>query len=225
MPVDSRASAKSVGGPVTADPIRVSTLQSLLKRGCDLLAAALGLLALAPLMILIAVLVRMSSRGPVLYRQQRVGRDLVPFSILKFRTMVVDADKLGLPLTAGRDPRITSVGHLLRKTKLDELPQLINVFRGEMSLVGPRPEVPKYVELFRDRFARVLVVRPGITDLASIKYRDESEVLAEADDPERAYVEQILPDKLGLAEEYVGRLSLPLDLWILGRTFLKLFGA
>ena len=195
----------------------------MLKRLIDIIASGLGLMVLSPFMLLVAVAVKLSSSGPILFRQTRVGKDFRPFEILKFRTMVVDAEKLGLQITAGRDPRITTIGRILRKTKMDELPQLINVFCGDMSLVGPRPEVPKYVDLFRSRFENALSVRPGITDLASIKYRDESEVLAEAEDPETAYVEIVLPDKLQIADEYILRRSVGLDLWILSRTFLRLF--
>lgn len=194
------------------------------KRVVDLLLSLLGLLVLLPWLALIALAIRLTSPGPVLFRQSRVGRDLKRFDILKFRTMVVDAEWLGLPLTAGKDPRITTIGQVLRKTKLDELPQLINVLKGDMSLVGPRPEVPKYVEMFKEEFARVLVVRPGITDLASIRYRDESEILEKSDDPEQTYIDELLPDKLRLADEYVRRSSLRLDFWVIGRTILRIFG-
>jgi lipopolysaccharide/colanic/teichoic acid biosynthesis glycosyltransferase len=190
----------------------------------DILASMIGLLIVAVPMLMIAVVVRLSSPGPIFFRQTRVGQNLKTFDILKFRTMVVDAEKLGLQITAGKDPRVTTIGRILRKTKLDELPQLLNVLKGDMSLVGPRPEVPKYVEMFKEQFERILVIRPGITDLASIKYRDESAILAEADDPEAAYIEQVLPDKLRLAEEYVGRSSLRLDLWVIGKTLLRLLG-
>ncbi len=189
-----------------------------LKRGFDLGASFIGLLVTAPIMLLAAVAVRLSSPGPVFFRQERMGRGFRAFQILKFRTMVVDAPRLGAQITAGADPRITEVGRFLRKSKIDELPQLINVFRGDMSLVGPRPEVPKYVELFRDDYQVILRVRPGITDPASIKYRDESAILGQADDPERAYVEQILPDKIAIAREYVAHQSLLGDVAILCRT-------
>lgn len=193
----------------------------MLKRIFDVLVSALGIFILSPLMIPIAIGIRVSSPGPILFRQVRVGRHLMPFEILKFRTMVVNAEKLGLQLTAGEDPRITWIGRFLRKAKFDELPQLFNVLKGEMSLVGPRPEVPKYVEMFRDQFARVLTVRPGITDLASIKYRDESEILRDAEDPEQAYINEVLPDKLKLAEEYATRSSILLDVWVLWKTLLR----
>ena len=188
----------------------------------DVLVSSIGLVFVLLPMLVIAILVRVTSRGPIFFRQTRVGQNMKLFEILKFRTMVVDAEKLGLQLTAGKDPRVTTIGRLLRKTKLDELPQLFNVLRGDMSLVGPRPEVPKYVEMFKPQFERILVMRPGITDLASIKYRDESAILAQASDPEQAYVDSVLPDKLRLAEEYVERSSLGLDLWVLGRTLFRL---
>jgi lipopolysaccharide/colanic/teichoic acid biosynthesis glycosyltransferase len=192
------------------------------KRGFDLLAAGVGLVVLSPLLLLAAVAVRLDSRGPVLFVQRRVGRNFVPFNILKFRTMVVDADRRGGQITSGNDARITRVGHWLRKLKIDELPQLINVVRGDMSLVGPRPEVPKYVERFRDDYATVLAVRPGLTDEASIKYRDEAAVLAGSDDPERAYVEQVLPDKIALAKDYVRQGSFAGDLRLILQTLLRI---
>ena len=145
------------------------------------------------------------------------------FRVWKFRTMVVDADQLGPPLTAGDDPRITRVGRWLRKTKLDELPQLLNILKGDMSLVGPRPEVPKYVEMLRDDFESILVVRPGLTDLASIKYRDESAVLEQASDPEHEYITRVLPDKIELAREYVRRSSLWMDFRLIILTLFRLF--
>ena len=193
------------------------------KRAFDILAVALGLLLLSPLFALVALLVKLTSPGPVFFRQQRIGRRFRPFFINKFRTMVQDAPKLGAQITFGDDPRITRLGHILRKTKIDELPQLINVLKGEMSLVGPRPEVPKYVEMFRDDYEEILQVRPGITDLASIEYRDEAAVLAEADNPEEEYVRRVLPEKIRLAKEYVRRASFWYDLTIIMKTLLKLF--
>jgi lipopolysaccharide/colanic/teichoic acid biosynthesis glycosyltransferase len=189
-----------------------------LKRGLDVAASAIGLLLSLPLLVLAALAVKLSSRGPVFFRQERMGRDFKPFRIFKFRTMVMDAPKLGAQITAGADPRVTAVGRFLRKSKLDELAQLINVLHGDMSLVGPRPEVPKYVEMFRDEYREILRVRPGITDPASIKYRDESATLGRASDPERAYVEQILPDKIAIARDYVARQSFLSDLTIICRT-------
>lgn len=184
----------------------------LLKRGFDAAVALLGLVLLAPLLLAVALLVKLTSRGPVLFRQERVGRGFRPFSIYKFRSMVVGAPEQGGPITVGNDPRITRVGRFLRKTHLDELPQLLNVLKGDMSLVGPRPEVPRYVEMFHDDYEEILRVRPGITDLASIVFRDEPAILGAAADPEREYVERILPEKIRLAKQYIARRSLGFDI-------------
>ncbi|HWO41830.1 MAG TPA: sugar transferase [Candidatus Eisenbacteria bacterium] len=189
----------------------------------DIVVAASGLLLLSPLLLAVAAAVKLSSPGPVLYRQQRVGRRFRRFDILKFRTMIADADKVGPLVTADDDPRITPVGRLLRKTKLDELPQLINVLKGDMSFVGPRPEVPRYVERFRADYEEILTVRPGITDLASLRYRDESALLARAEDPEAEYVSKILPEKIRLAKEYIRQSSLFFDLALIVKTLAKLF--
>lgn len=194
----------------------------MMKRMFDLLVSFCGLLLLWPVLLVSAVLIKLTSSGPALYRQQRMGLNFQPFDILKFRTMVVDAHKLGGQITAGRDPRITSVGHFLRKTKIDELPQLINVFKGEMSFVGPRPEVPRYVEMFRDDYAELLKVRPGITDIASLKYRHESELLGESENPETTYTQVILPDKIALAKEYIRRSSILFDLQLIFKTVLRM---
>ena len=191
------------------------------KRSLDLLAAGVGLVVLSPLMLVAAAAIKLESRGPVIFLQERVGRDFVPFHIRKFRTMVVDAEQRGAQITAGADPRITHVGRWLRKTKIDELPQLINILRGEMSLVGPRPEVPRYVELMRDQYVNVLSVRPGLTDPASIKYRDESDLLAASADPEREYVERILPDKIAISRAYIARATILSDLGVLFSTLLR----
>lgn len=185
----------------------------MLKRLLDILLSALGLALLALPLLAIALWVKLDSRGPVLFRQQRVGRFGRPFMIHKFRTMALDAPARGPQITVGADPRITRAGQVLRRSKLDELPQLWDVLRGAMSLVGPRPEVPKYVALYPDEMRELLLsVRPGITDLASLQYRDESAVLAAAADPERAYVEQVLPAKLALSSRYVREATLLGDL-------------
>ena len=182
----------------------------LAKRLFDLLAAAVGLVLLAPLLLGAALWVKLDSPGPVLFSQTRVGRFGVPFTIHKFRTMRVEP---GAAITVGADPRITRSGHLLRQTKLDELPQLWDVLRGAMSLVGPRPELPRYVELYpADLRAQVLAVRPGITDPASLAFSHEAELLAAAADPEREYREVILPAKLRLSADYAARASLATDL-------------
>ncbi|MBX3438178.1 MAG: sugar transferase, partial [Planctomycetaceae bacterium] len=159
-----------------------------MKRAFDITFSLLGLILLSPVFLAACALVKLTSPGPAFFMQERVGRDFRPFRILKFRTMVVDAPKQGGQLTAGRDPRITPIGRWLRATKVDELPQLINVFRGDMSFVGPRPEVPRYVEKFRRDYEVLLQVRPGITDIASLKYRHEADLLGQSTDPEATYV-------------------------------------
>lgn len=189
------------------------------KRLFDLLLSSIGLLLLAPLLLLIAALIKLDSPGPVLFRQERVGRFGQPFRIHKFRTMRHEPAGQGLQITVGADRRITRVGGFLRASKLDELPQLFDVWLGDMSLVGPRPEVPRYVAHYPAELReKVLSVRPGITDIASIEYRDESAVLARAADPEHAYVNEVLPHKLALAARYVERSSLWLDMWLIWRT-------
>jgi lipopolysaccharide/colanic/teichoic acid biosynthesis glycosyltransferase len=189
-----------------------------MKRLFDIGAAAAGLLLLGPVFAIVAVLIKCDSRGPVFFRQVRVGRNFQTFRIFKFRTMVVDAPSRGALLTVGHDPRITRVGRWLRRTKVDELPQLVNVLVGDMSFVGPRPEVERYVDLFRSEYAEILQVRPGITDLASLKYRDESRLLATSIAPEEEYVTRILPDKLRMAQQYVRELSLAGDVMVIART-------
>lgn len=193
------------------------------KRLFDLLFSTLGLLLLAPALLLIAVLIKLDSPGPVMFRQERVGRYGQPFRIHKFRTMRHEPAGQGLQITVGEDRRITRVGSVLRASKLDELPQLLDVWLGDMSLVGPRPEVPRYVahypEALRDK---VLSVRPGITDIASIEYRDESAVLAQAPDPEHAYIHEVLPHKLALAARYVDQSSLWLDVRLIWHTLLAI---
>lgn len=189
------------------------------KRLFDLLGASVALLLLAPLLLLIALVVRLDSPGPVFFRQERVGRHGVPFRIHKFRTMRVDAPALGPAVTVGRDPRITRVGHVLRHHRLDELAQFIDVLQGTMSLVGPRPEVPQYVAHYPEALrVQVLAVRPGITDPASLAGLDESSRLAAAQDPERTYIDEILPAKLALQAEYARRATLASDLAVLWRT-------
>jgi len=181
------------------------------KRLFDLLWTVVGLALLWPVFVVLSLIIALGDGGPVLYRQARVGKGGRVFRMLKFRTMVVDADKAGSLLTVGRDPRTTPVGRWIRRLKLDELPQLWNVLRGEMSLVGPRPEVPRYVALYTAEQWRVLDLVPGITDRASIKYRDESELLARASDPQTVYVSQILPDKIRLNLEYAAHATVWTD--------------
>jgi lipopolysaccharide/colanic/teichoic acid biosynthesis glycosyltransferase len=192
------------------------------KRAFDLVASSLGLLVVGVPLVLLGLLVRASSPGPAIFRQQRLGRDGRLFSIWKLRTMVAGAPALGAAITAGGDPRVTRLGRFLRRTKLDELPQLVNVWLGDMSLVGPRPEVPRYLPCYGPADRVVLRVRPGITDPASVLFRDEEQVLARFTDPERAYTEVILPLKLELAREYLCTQSFTGDVALILRTLVRL---
>ena len=194
-----------------------------MKRVCDAVISFLGLVVLSPLLLIVGILIQLDSPGPVFFRQQRMGRGFLPFSIYKFRTMVVDAPQKGPAITAGADPRITRVGRWLRKSKVDEIPQLLNVLKGDMSFVGPRPEIPLYVEMFRKDYEEILKIRPGITDLASLEYRDESALLAGYEDPEEAYRQVILPDKIRLAKGYLKQSSLLFDLQLILKTLVRLF--
>jgi lipopolysaccharide/colanic/teichoic acid biosynthesis glycosyltransferase len=195
-----------------------------MKRIFDIIGAVSGLVLLVPLFLIVALLIKLDSPGPVLFRQERMGKGFRPFLIYKFRTMVQNPSKLGAPLTIGDDPRITRTGRLLRKTKIDELPQLINVLKGEMTFVGPRPEVRQFVELFRSDYEEILKVRPGVTDIASLKYEDEATVMGQFKNPEEAYISRILPDKIRLAKEYINQSSLFFDLSLILKTVPKLFG-
>lgn len=193
-----------------------------MKRLFDVVASALGLLVLMPVLAACAVLVRFDSPGPVLFRQERMGRGGRPFTLLKFRTMVAGAPRLGPAVTSGRDARITRVGRFLRDTKLDELPQIFNVLAGQMSIVGPRPEVRRYVEMFAEDYAHVLSVRPGITDYAAIEFRNEEDLLAGYDDAERAYVDLVLPRKIELYRKYIASQGMLTDLVIIFRTLARI---
>jgi lipopolysaccharide/colanic/teichoic acid biosynthesis glycosyltransferase len=189
------------------------------KRLFDLASSLIGLACLLPLLAAIAVWIKFDSPGPVFFRQVRVGQFEKPFRIFKFRTMCVNAEARGGQITVGEDPRITRSGKFLRKYKLDELPQLLNVFKGEMSLVGPRPEVPRYVEFYPKGLREIILsAKPGITDFASIAYKDENAVLGQANDPERTYISEVLPIKLGCYERYVRQRSLWTDIHIIIRT-------
>lgn len=191
------------------------------KRLFDILASGFGMSFLLPFGLLIAAIIKLSDRGPVFYRQVRVGQFGEPFRIWKFRSMVVDADKLGLSVTRDGDPRITAIGRLLRKTKLDELPQLWNVFKGEMSFVGPRPEVPRYVQCYTQAQKLVLQLKPGITDLATLAFRNEEELLRNVADTEAFYLEHCVPRKIALNLAYSAGASLWEDTKIIIRTLFK----
>lgn len=190
-----------------------------MKRIFDVTASGLGLLLLSPLFLIVAIWIRLDSPGPVFYRQTRVGRYNKDFRLFKFRSMRIGSDKKGLITVGGRDPRVTRSGYWIRKYKLDELPQLINVFKGDMSLVGPRPEVRKYVDLYTPEQLHVLDVRPGITDMASIRYRNENELLEQAADPEQFYRDTVMQDKLRINLEYVSDHSFFKDIRIILMTF------
>lgn len=190
-----------------------------MKRLFDIFASGIGLLVLSPLFLVVAIWIKCDSKGPVFYKQQRVGRWNKDFWLYKFRSMRPGSDKQGLITVGGRDPRVTRSGYFIRKYKLDELPQLINVFLGDMSLVGPRPEVRKYVEMYTPEQIHVLDVRPGITDLASIRYRNENELLEQAEDPDRYYVEVIMQDKLKINLKYVAEHSFWYDIKLIFMTF------
>ena len=193
-------------------------VQLTIKRGFDIVFSLLGLLLLSPLFLIIGLIIKTGSKGPIFFKQLRVGKDGKEFKIIKFRTMEVDAENKGLQITIGQDRRITKEGRWLRKFKLDELPQLINVLVGEMSLVGPRPEVPKYVAYYNDYQRNILKVKPGITDLASIEFRAENDLLGRSIDPEKTYIEEIIPAKLSLNLKYIKSMSLLNDLKIIVRT-------
>jgi lipopolysaccharide/colanic/teichoic acid biosynthesis glycosyltransferase len=192
-----------------------------LKRAIDVAVSGVALLVLSPVFVLIGLAIILDSGFPVFYFQERVGRGFGRFRISKFRSM--ETNHSGPKITVGGDNRVTRLGKILRATKMDELPQFWNVIAGDMSLVGPRPEIPEYVEMYRARYERILTVRPGITDLASVRFRDEERVLAEVANPIERYAREILPRKLDLAEEYVQRRSMMLDASILVRTVVAVF--
>lgn len=196
----------------------------MMKRLLDCVFAGLGLLFLWPLMALAMVLIRLESPGPLFFCQERIGLAFRPFRIYKFRTMVQDAAARGGVLTRDGDTRITKVGRLLRRTKCDELPQLINVLKGDMSIVGPRPEVKEYVDLFHADYIEILSVKPGITDLASLRFRNESAILGRSRNPESTYITEILPAKIRLSKTYIKKSGWVLDMMLIARTMVSLIG-
>jgi lipopolysaccharide/colanic/teichoic acid biosynthesis glycosyltransferase len=194
------------------------------KRIFDLGVAIIGLIILSPILLIIASLIKLTSEGPIFFRQTRVGQAGKLFRIHKFRTMVVNAEAQGLKITVGQDKRVTAIGKILRKTKLDELPQLLDVVGGSMSLVGPRPEVPEYVKYYPQETKNIIFsIKPGITDWASIKMIDENEILAQSSNHEDCYIKQILPLKLSYAVEYVQKRTLLLDIYLICLTIKKIF--
>jgi lipopolysaccharide/colanic/teichoic acid biosynthesis glycosyltransferase len=195
----------------------------MIKRAFDCTAALAGIILLLPVFVVVAVLIRLDSPGPVLFRHQRVGRGFRPLFVYKFRTMVDGGGGGKITFRGNADSRITRVGRMLRAVKIDELPQLMNVLKGEMSLVGPRPEVAEYVDLFHEDFETILTVRPGMTDFASLEYCDEAALLEQAADPVDEYTHHILPAKIMLEREYLRRASLPVDIALIVRTVLSVF--
>lgn len=193
-----------------------------MKRLFDIISSFFSLLILLPLFLLIAILIRLNSAGPVFFIQKRVGKNFKLFSLYKFRTMVVDTSQRGLQITSAGDPRITKIGRFLRKTKIDELPQIINVIKGDMSVVGPRPEVLKYVEMFKDDYKYILKVKPGITDYAAIEFRDEECVLKKFKNPEDGYIKKVLPLKINLYKRYIKERSLFTDMKLIFLTLWKI---
>lgn len=200
--------------------IEKKKLNFVCKRAFDFMASLLGLLILSPILLITAIFIKIDSRGPIFFKQKRVGKNKETFEIYKFRTMVTDAEKMGKQITVGNDRRITRIGKVIRKCKLDELPQLINVLKGEMSLVGPRPEVPRYVELYDEYQEQILLVKPGITDYASIKFINENEILGASSDPEEEYIKEIMPNKIELNMQYINNFSIFEDIRLILKTIL-----
>ena len=190
-----------------------------MKRIFDIVASGFGLLVMSPVFLILAIWIKLDSKGPVFYRQVRVGRKNRDFRIFKFRSMRVGADKMGLITVGGHDPRVTRSGYFIRKYKLDEFPQLINVFIGDMSLVGPRPEVRKYVDLYTSEQMQVIDVRPGVTSLASIRYRNENELLEKVEDSDQYYINVVMQDKLAIDLEYIRNVSFGYDIRLVFQTF------
>lgn len=199
----------------------MSKLNQITKRIFDFLLSLLGVIILSPIFIIVSIAIKIDSKGDILFLQKRVGRFGKEFNIYKFRTMVTDAEKLGKQITIGKDNRITKVGAFLRKFKIDELPQLFNVLKGDMSLVGPRPEVTKYVDLYNEEQRKVLNVRPGITDMASLRYKDENDILGKVDNPEEYYINVIMKDKLSLNIEYIEKSNVFFDIYLIVKTIIK----
>lgn len=194
----------------------------MLKRLFDLTCSAIGIVILSPIFLVLWILIKTESKGPAIFKQTRVGKNNVDFKLYKFRSMFINAESKGQLTVGMRDPRITKVGYYLRKFKLDELPQLFNVFEGTMSLVGPRPEVRKYVDYYNTEQLNVLQVRPGITDYASIQFINENELLAKAENPEQYYIQHIMPEKLRINLEYVAKPTLTNDIKLIFKTLIKI---
>jgi len=203
--------------------VKISKITLITKRVFDLISSSIGIILLLPFLIVISIIIKITSKGPVIYKQVRVGRNGKNFRIYKFRTMIVGADKSNQLITVGNDSRVTKFGKILRKFKLDEFPQLFNVLLGTMSIVGPRPEVPKYVDMYSENQKKVLLLKPGITDYASIEYRDESNILSKSSTPEVTYINEIMPRKIQLNMIYANKVSLFEDIKIIFMTLIKIF--
>lgn len=201
----------------------MNKFNSIIKRAFDIVASFCGIIIISIILIIVSIAIKLDSKGPILFLQKRVGKNGEPFYIYKFRTMITDAEKFGKQITVGRDSRITKIGTFLRAYKIDELPQLFNVFKGDMSLVGPRPEVPRYVELYSEEERHVLDVRPGITDLASLRYKDENDILGKVENPEEYYINIIMKDKLKLNLEYVKKNNIIFDISLIIKTIIGCF--
>lgn len=192
------------------------------KRIFDFTASLLGLIILSPFLLVIAMLIYLSDGRPVFFKQKRIGKDFISFNFIKFRTMIVNKENSGPLVTQGNDPRITPLGKFLRKTKIDELPQLINVLKGEMSIVGPRPEVEKYVMMFKDEYKEILRVKPGITDYATIEFIDEEAILNQYRDVEEGYIREVLPRKIELYKKYISEIGFLTDIKLILKTLLRI---
>ncbi len=201
---------------------RISYYPSM-KRFMDIFLSSFALLCFFPFMLTISILIKLDSKGPVFFIHKRIGRDMEPFSLIKFRTMTTRPEKKAKEFDPGDSSRITKLGRILRKTKFDEIPELINILKGDMSIIGPRPEVESYVKIFQDDFKKILKIRPGLSDKASVKYRDEEKILALANDPAGYYLETILPDKIRLAKEYAAEITFLQDISIIMDTIKSLF--
>jgi lipopolysaccharide/colanic/teichoic acid biosynthesis glycosyltransferase len=192
------------------------------KRFFDFCSSLIGLIILSPVMLMTAIFIKLNDNGPVFFAQERMGKGFEKFKLLKFRTMIVNADKKGEAITKGEDPRITGIGKFLRHYKLDELPQLINVLKGEMSMVGPRPEVEKYVAVFKDQYQQILTIKPGITDYATLQFRNEEEILNEYEDTHEGYMKGVLPAKIELYLKYLNEMNFVTDLKIIFKTLWRI---
>lgn len=200
-----------------------NSIYFILKRLFDIIFSFLGVIFLFPLFLIIVILIKISSKGPIIFKQERVGKNFKKFYLYKFRTMIIEAEKKGSSITTANDPRITKIGKFLRKFKLDEFPQLINVLKGDISFVGPRPELEKFVDIFKNDYRDILRIKPGITDYASICYKDENELIKDKENPEKYYINEILPKKIELYKKYLNEMNIVLDIKLIIKTLCKMF--